>query len=387
MNILYIQDQEILCYKGEYYHSKSEHFFERYLEGLEESDKLTVLCGIIYIEDEEKILKCKKVSHPRILYQRLPEFRKPGNIFSIYSKVKKLVNNADFCYLRSGIAASIAGYFCKKREIPYMAILNEDVFKNLWLHPNKILKIFAFPLYWTTRKMVKNANSACYVTQTYLQKQYPCKGEVIGCSDIEYLEYNIEYLESRLRKINNITHPIVLGSVGSVVAKLKGQDTVIKTLSYLKGLGIQCFKYELVGSGDTCRLKQLADTLGVSDMVIFRGPKSHEDVLKWFEGIDIYVHPSHSEGLPRTVIEAMSKATPCICTNVGGVSELINEKFLFNYNGHEIIDLAELLIALDSHVMKEQAIMNYEHAKDYDSVKLGMRRSLFFSKIISQARK
>ena len=42
MNIIYIQDQEIDHYNGHFYHSKSEHFFSRFLAGLKENDTLTV---------------------------------------------------------------------------------------------------------------------------------------------------------------------------------------------------------------------------------------------------------------------------------------------------------------------------------------------------------
>ena len=47
MNIIYIQDQEIDHYNGHFYHSKSEHFFSRFLAGLKENDTLTVYAGII----------------------------------------------------------------------------------------------------------------------------------------------------------------------------------------------------------------------------------------------------------------------------------------------------------------------------------------------------
>lgn len=385
MQIVYIQDQEIECYNGEFYHSKSEHFFERYLAGLGENDTLTVYCGVIQVSDVEIIKRYKKVSHPRIQFVQIPEFRKIGNLFAIFRQVKEIIKDADFCYLRCGIASSIAGYFCKKRGVPYMAILNEDVFKNLWMHPNKVFKLFAYPLSWMTHRMVKKANYACYVTQNYLQREYPCDGCMCGCSDIEFLELNDENLEKRYIKIDGLSNKIVLGSVGSVSTQLKGQDTVIKTLAYLKNKGINNYKYELVGAGDPKKLSELAVKLGVIDLVEFKGVYSHEDVLKWFETIDIYVHPSHSEGLPRTILEAMTKATPCVCTKVGGVPELINDKCLFSYNGHEIEDLACILQDMKPERMRTEAAFNFGHSKDYDPTVLEKRRSAFFKMAIACA--
>lgn len=387
MRIIYIQDQEILRYKDGYFHSKSEHFFERYLAGLGENDTLTVYCGIIEVDEYSFVKKCKKIDNPRIIYKCIPEFRKLGNMFSIQKKVKEAVRGADFCYLRSGIASSMASYYCKKMDVPYMAIVNEDVFKNLWMHPNKLFKLFAYPLSWFTHKMVKDASYACYVTKDYLQKQYPCKGETLGCSDIEFLEINDSAIENREKKIDALEDKIVLGTVGSVSAKLKGQDTVIKALAILKSKGIMKYRYQLVGRGNSQYLYNIAKQYGVDEMVEFKGPLLHGDVIKWFESIDIYVHPSHSEGLPRTILEAMTKATPCICTRVGGVPELIEDNYLFSYNGSEVDDLILLLHRMTKDEMKRVAVDNYEHSKAYEPSVLERRRRKFFEKAISTLKK
>lgn len=386
MRVVYIQDQEVGIYKGEYYHSKSEHFFERYLAGLSEGDTLTVYCGIVQINDTERIAKYKKVSHPRIKYVQIPDFRKLGNIVSIAKQIKEVVNTADFCYLRCGIASSFAGYYCRKLGVPYMAIVNEDVFRNLWNHPNKVFKLFAYPLGMMTSKTVKNAQYACYVTKEYLEQRYPCKGEMLGCSDIEFLDINQDALNSRISKINTRKETIVLGSIGSLSAKLKGQDTAVYALAELKKAGECNYRYQLVGGGSSDNLKALASSLGIVDQVDFVGEYSHDAVLQWFDGIDIYIHPSHSEGLPRTILEAMTKATPCICSNVGGIPELINKDWLFAYNGNEVKDLANLILKMDNHKMIIEAKANFEKSKEYNPEILEKRRSTFFTRAIDNVR-
>ena len=59
MNIIYIQDQEIDHYNGHFYHSKSEHFFSRFLAGLKENDTLTVYAGIITRKSAHEVEKYK----------------------------------------------------------------------------------------------------------------------------------------------------------------------------------------------------------------------------------------------------------------------------------------------------------------------------------------
>lgn len=63
-----------------------------------------------------------------------------------------------------------------------------------------------------------------------------------------------------------------------------------------------------------------------------------EDVTQAFLTIDILISPSLFEGLPYTYIEALAMGTPVICTDVGGVSEIID-----NFNNGILIDLKEEL--------------------------------------------
>lgn len=385
MKVIYIQDQEIDLCNNRYYHSKSEHFFSRYLQGLNQNETLDVYAGVV--ESSANVVeKYKDITHLQIEYKKIPEFRKIQNLLSISNLMCKIVKDADFCYLRTGIAGSLASFTCRKLGIPYMAIVNEDVYNNTRIHKKLIVRLSAYPLLWLNRKMIKNANYACYVTQEYLQKGYPCDGKSLGCSDIEFLDLDEKNLTQRLAKIATLEGKIVLGSVGSVSATLKGQDTVIRALAELKKEGLCNYEYQLVGTGDQTRLRTLAESLGVADRVKFLGAFNHDDVMTWFENIDIYLHPSHSEGLPRTILEAMTKACPCICTSVGGIPELIDKEHLFAYNGNEVADLKRMLLAMDKETMTSQAKINFERSKNYDPKELERKRSEFFKNAIANAR-
>ena len=157
-------------------------------------------------------------------------------------------------------------------------------------------------------------------------------------------------------------------------------------LAELKKEGLCNYEYQLVGTGDQTRLRTLAESLGVADCIKFLGAFNHDDVMTWFENIDIYLHPSHSEGLPRTILEAMTKACPCICTSVGGIPELIDKEHLFAYNGNEVADLKRMLLAMDKETMTSQAKINFERSKNYDPKELERKRSEFFKNAIANAR-
>ncbi len=60
----------------------------------------------------------------------------------------------------------------------------------------------------------------------------------------------------------------------------------------------------------------------------FFGNIQNEDLLKYYEThpVDLFVNASESEGVPVSIMEAMSKGIPCIGTDVGGMREIVNSE-------------------------------------------------------------
>jgi len=70
-------------------------------------------------------------------------------------------------------------------------------------------------------------------------------------------------------------------------------------------------------------LSDMIHELGLDKNVILLGYRS--DAERYLSACDAYLQTSVSEGLPVSVIEAMSHEKPVIATNVGGTAELIDE--------------------------------------------------------------
>lgn len=70
-------------------------------------------------------------------------------------------------------------------------------------------------------------------------------------------------------------------------------------------------------------LRQLAQTLGISDRVHFHGAVSQRELAEFFAAARVMVLPSLSEGLGRVVVEAMLLGTPVIGSRVGGIPDMI----------------------------------------------------------------
>ncbi|MEP7106933.1 MAG: glycosyltransferase family 4 protein [Ferruginibacter sp.] len=80
----------------------------------------------------------------------------------------------------------------------------------------------------------------------------------------------------------------------------------------------------IYGSGKMINeAKELCLQLGLEDKVFFRGWANMSMKLSALSEADIYILPSHAEGFPNALIEAMASGIPSIATDVGGVSEVI----------------------------------------------------------------
>jgi glycosyltransferase involved in cell wall biosynthesis len=78
----------------------------------------------------------------------------------------------------------------------------------------------------------------------------------------------------------------------------------------------------MVGDGsERARLKDLAGTLGVSSSITFWGQQL--DVAPFYSAADLYVMSSRSEGLPMSLLQAISIGLPSVVTDVGGMAEVV----------------------------------------------------------------
>jgi glycosyltransferase involved in cell wall biosynthesis len=102
----------------------------------------------------------------------------------------------------------------------------------------------------------------------------------------------------------------------------KGIFDLLKVVKRLTSEGMN-LQLNVGGNGEVNRLINEIDSLGLRNKVEFLGWASPEirDVL--YRKTDIFVLPSYGEGMPMTILEAMSYGVPVISTPVGGIPELI----------------------------------------------------------------
>lgn len=79
-----------------------------------------------------------------------------------------------------------------------------------------------------------------------------------------------------------------------------------------------------VGSGAAgATLARRAQQLGIADRVDLAGARPHEQLPTWMQAADLLCLPSHNEGVPNVVLEAMACGLPVVATRVGGIPEVL----------------------------------------------------------------
>ena len=297
--------------------------------------------------------------------------------------VKKTIIEHDIIVPRLPSAlSSIAVKYGKNYNKPMIGEVVSCNFDSLRTHSLKG-KLLAPYFYFKQKIIIKNMDYLIYVTKKFLQKRYPTKGFSIDISNVVITTQNDEILIKRLKKIKNKekSTPLLIGMVGSLDVPYKGQLDIIKVLFNLKKKGIN-FNYHLVGQGNGERLNNWIRKLDLTQWIKIIGPLKHEDIFSFYESLDIYIHSSHTEGLPRALVEAMSCGCPAIAADVGGVSELLDDEFMFSKGS--LFEIEKKLIKLKTIDLSSLAIENINKSKEYDINFLNLKRRKMYNMFLDE---
>ena len=114
----------------------------------------------------------------------------------------------------------------------------------------------------------------------------------------------------------------VVGTIGRLEDR-KGHDQLLRAAgTMLAGGNGRRPQIVIVGDGPLReKLQAQAHSLGVADSVRFVGTVA--DVRPSLAAMDVFVLPSHAEGMSNALMEAMAAARPVVATAVGGNTEVV----------------------------------------------------------------
>lgn len=350
-----------------------------------------------YMGDIVCVCYCKKVEKTKLpeIDKNIAEFiftEKENNIKTLFVTrkrnndiIKEQMYRKDINMLVCHVPSNNSYHSIKYAKIlgkPYLLIVVGCVLDSYWNY-NWRGKCLAIPSFLFQRNIIRKATHVLYVTEHFLQKRYPTKGIKDYASNVCIEKVSDLVLKNRLKKINKYSKDSKLNivTVAAVDVPYKGQKYVIQALAILnKKMGYN-YHYYMVGGGDNNFLKRIAEECGVQEYVHFMGALPHDEVIKVLDEMDLYIQPSKQEGLPRALIEAMSRALPAIGTRVAGIPELLNDNYLIKKGSvSEIVRALSTLMKPDN--MSVQAKNNFNKASKYTLDIINDRRLKFFNRFI-----
>jgi colanic acid/amylovoran biosynthesis glycosyltransferase len=150
----------------------------------------------------------------------------------------------------------------------------------------------------------------------YLTKQYPQILNISVISRLGTVDYGLNPYRTN--------HIITLVSCSNLVG-VKRVTLIAQCLKYLD-LKI---KWIHIGDGpEMNKIRMLAETLPDNIEVNLDGSINHQDLMKFYQStpINAFINVSSSEGVPVSIMEALSFGIPVLATDVGGVSEIADNE-------------------------------------------------------------
>lgn len=117
------------------------------------------------------------------------------------------------------------------------------------------------------------------------------------------------------------SHPMIHAVTTARMSREKGVDVLLRAWANLSP-GPTSLRLTILGDGPQRHaIEKAARDSGIDKSITFTGWVYN--VNEYLREADVFVLPSRTEGMPNALLEAMSYGIPCIATNVGGNSELL----------------------------------------------------------------
>ncbi|OLC05687.1 MAG: hypothetical protein AUH42_07035 [Gemmatimonadetes bacterium 13_1_40CM_70_11] len=109
------------------------------------------------------------------------------------------------------------------------------------------------------------------------------------------------------------------------LSREKGYDYLLQAVAELLNRGVDV-ELELIGDGpERAALTALAQRLGITHKVTFRGWLMFNDVRDAMHRASVFVNPSREDALPTVIEEAMALGIPVVASRVQGAPELLDD--------------------------------------------------------------
>ncbi len=201
--------------------------------------------------------------------------------------------------------------------------------------------------------------------QDYYAKNWGLKETAIigNCSESNIAMQDLDVVD-RFKSFQG--NSVLVGSVGSINNR-KGLKQIARLIALRPEL-----KWLHLGDGkDRDELEKLIAELGVADRVLLAG--NIPNASAYISMFKIFLMPSHSEGMPLALLEAVMQKTPCITTNLPVFKAIFSDRETGQFEPNNINDFEsvfeKVLENSDAFVKKSHARYKLEYSPEVVSQK------------------
>jgi len=233
--------------------------------------------------------------------------------------------------LRSGNVCTALWLCLKILGKPYSRELQGHIGEALTHFTRNDYPIVGRTIAWLSdymaRRQVLGSYCASYVSQ-FCRSLYPTKN-----ADREFVFSSIRLTPELIRgprTVEDFRHqPLRVLSVGRLEME-KGHQFLLDAAATLIAQSVFGWQLQIVGGGRQLEpLREKARSLDLESVVKLMGPVQYgEKLFSYLDWADLFVLPSLTEGMPRSLIEAMARGLPAIGSRVGGIVELLTDSQL-----------------------------------------------------------
>jgi glycosyltransferase involved in cell wall biosynthesis len=326
----------------------------------------------------------KRVDGERVSFHPVPYYLGPWQYLcrrmDILAAAQAAVAPADAVILRvpGQIANCVAGSLLRAGHPYAVEVLGDPsgVFRSGSIrHP--LRRFFRWWFTGQLQRQCRHASAAAYMA-AHLEKLYPGSGVAISVSDVDLPEEAFVSPSEALRRFAPGERPFTVITVASLAQMYKGIDVLLEALRKCPGV---CLR--VAGDGrHRSELEARARILGIAERVSFLGPLPAGDrVRRELDEADLFVLPSRTEGLPRALIEAMARGSPCLGSSVGGIPELLAPEDLLPVGDSAALAARIMEVRNDKARLARMALRNLENARQYHESVLRPRRRAFYERV------
>lgn len=224
-------------------------------------------------------------------------------------EIFKKIEQDDVCYFYWGKGANVLSYFYRGK-CHFVSRFHGEW--DLWEESSGDYA----PI---RTKITSNLDCSVFISrkgESYFKERYPhCPSRFIPLGTVD-MGIGTRSKDDVLRVVSC-----------STIYWLKRVDLIFEALCNIKDRNIE---WHHIGIGpDADDLKEKVEKYCPNNInVVFVGRLKHEDVYKYYQTkeVDVFVNASTNEGVPVSIMEAISFNIPVVATNVGGNSEVVNEE-------------------------------------------------------------